>query len=47
LPVPASALTYAVEFKYSNDSTRFVATMSNITIVISIIILYFFANFIL
>jgi malate permease and related proteins len=47
LPVPASALTYAVEFKYSNDSTRFVATMSNITIVISIIILYIFANFIL
>jgi len=47
LPVPASALTYAVEFKYSNDSTRFVATMSNLTIVISIIILYIFANFIL
>jgi malate permease and related proteins len=47
LPVAASALTFAVEFKYSTNSTRFIATMSNITIVISIIILYIFANFIL
>jgi malate permease and related proteins len=47
LPVAASALTFAVEFKYSTNSTRFIATMSNITIVISIVILYIFANFIL
>jgi malate permease and related proteins len=47
LPVAASALTFAVEFKYSTNSTRFIATMSNITILISIIILYIFANFIL
>jgi malate permease and related proteins len=47
LPVAASALTFAVEFKYSTDSTRFIATMSNITIIISIVILYIFANFIL
>lgn len=47
LPVAASALTFAVEFKYSTNSTRFIATMSNITIIISIVILYIFANFIL
>lgn len=47
LPVAASALTFAVEFKYSTNSTRFIATMSNITIFISIVILYIFANFIL
>ncbi|NWQ40513.1 AEC family transporter [Bacillus sp. EB106-08-02-XG196] len=47
LPVAASALTFAVEFKYSTDSTRFIATMSNITIIISIVILYIFSNFIL
>jgi malate permease and related proteins len=46
LPVAASALTFAVEFKYSTDSTRFIATMSNITILVSIVILYIFANFI-
>jgi malate permease and related proteins len=46
LPVAASALTFAVEFKYSTNSTRFIATMSNITILISIVILYIFANFI-
>jgi malate permease and related proteins len=47
LPVAASALTFAVEFKYSTNSTRFIATMSNITILVSIVILYIFANFIL
>jgi malate permease and related proteins len=47
LPVAASALTFAVEFKYSTTSTRFIATMSNITILISIVILFIFANFIL
>jgi malate permease and related proteins len=47
LPVAASSLTFAVEFKYSTDSTRFIATMSNITILVSIVILYIFANFIL
>jgi malate permease and related proteins len=46
LPVAASALTFAVEFKYSTNSTRFIATMSNITILVSIVILYSFANFI-
>ncbi|EKN71303.1 auxin efflux carrier (AEC) family transporter [Neobacillus bataviensis LMG 21833] len=47
LPVAASALTFAVEFKYSTSSTRLIATISNITILISIVILYIFANFIL
>jgi malate permease and related proteins len=47
LPVAASALTFAVEFRYSSTITRFIATMSNITILVSIVILYFFANFIL
>ena len=47
LPVAASALTFAVEFKYSTSSTRLIATISNITILISIAILYIFANFIL
>jgi predicted permease len=47
LPVAASALTFAVEFKYSTSSTRLIATISNITILISIAILYTFANFIL
>lgn len=46
LPVAASALTFAVEFKYSTNSTRFIATISNITILVSIVILYIFANFI-
>lgn len=46
LPVAASALTFAVEFRYSSTSTRFIATMSNITILVSIVILYIFANFI-
>ncbi|KHF41713.1 AEC family transporter [Halalkalibacter okhensis] len=45
LPVAASALVFAVEFKYS--TTRLVATISNITIVISMVILYVFANFII
>ena len=47
LPVAASALTFAVEFKYNITSIRFIATMSNITMLVSIVILYLFANFIL
>jgi malate permease and related proteins len=47
LPVAASALTFAVEFKYSTTSTRIIATISNITILISIVILYIFANFVI
>jgi malate permease and related proteins len=47
LPVAASALTFAVEFKYCTNSTRIIATISNITILISIVILYIFANFVL
>ncbi|WP_227937547.1 AEC family transporter [Alkalihalobacillus deserti] len=47
LPVAASALVFAVEFKYSTSATRLIATISNITILISIVILYIFANFIL
>ena len=46
LPLAASSITYSVEFKYSMESTRLIATISNITIVISIVILYIFANFI-
>ncbi len=44
LPCAASALMFAVEFKYS--TTSLIATISNITILISIAILYIFANFI-
>ena len=44
LPCAASALTFAVEFNYS--TTRLIAVISNITILISIVILYIFANFI-
>lgn len=46
LPAATSALTFAVEFKYSIQSMRLMATLSNITIVVSIVILYIFANFI-
>ncbi|HZG71334.1 MAG TPA: AEC family transporter [Chondromyces sp.] len=44
LPVAASALTFAIEFKYSTSAVRLIATISNITILISIVILYVFAN---
>ena len=37
---------FAVEFKYSTEATRLIATTANITIIISIVMLYFFANFI-
>ncbi|QGQ45341.1 AEC family transporter [Metabacillus sediminilitoris] len=47
LPVAASPLPFAVEFKYSTSSIRLIATISNITILMSIVILYIFANFIL
>ncbi|KMY50720.1 AEC family transporter [Peribacillus loiseleuriae] len=45
LPVGLSVLPFAHEFKYSTH--RLIGTLSNICIVISIIILYLFANFIL
>ncbi|KKK39849.1 malonate transporter [Mesobacillus campisalis] len=45
LPCAASALTFAVEFKYR--TTSLIATISNITIIISMVILYIFANFII
>jgi malate permease and related proteins len=44
LPIASSAITYAVEFKYGLDSIRLIATTSNITVLISIIILYFFGS---
>lgn len=44
LPIASSAITYAVEFKYSLDSIRLIATTSNITVLVSIIILYFFGS---
>ena len=47
LPAATSALTFAVEFRYSIQSMRLMATLSNITIFVSIIILYIFANFII
>ncbi|WP_068676721.1 AEC family transporter [Oceanobacillus sp. Castelsardo] len=46
LPIASSAITYAVEFKYSMDSIRLIATTSNITVLVSMVILYVFANFI-
>ncbi|MFJ5621274.1 AEC family transporter [Peribacillus loiseleuriae] len=45
LPVGLSVLPFAHEFKYPTH--RLIGTLSNICIVISIIILYLFANFIL
>lgn len=47
LPVATSSLAFAVEFKYSTEATRLIATTANITIIISIVMLYFFANFII
>ncbi|MFC3038834.1 AEC family transporter [Virgibacillus xinjiangensis] len=46
LPAATSAITFAVEFKYSTNSIRLMANITNTTIFISIIILYVFANFI-
>jgi predicted permease len=43
LPCASSALTFAVEFKY--NTARLIATITNITILISIVLLYVFANF--
>lgn len=45
LPIGASILPFALEFKYS--TTRFIGTLTNVTIIISMLILYLFANFIL
>ncbi|WP_449536533.1 AEC family transporter [Ferdinandcohnia sp. Marseille-Q9671] len=45
LPVAASAVTFAIEFKYSTENVRLIATTSNITILVSIVILYLAANF--
>ncbi|MFC2946885.1 AEC family transporter [Virgibacillus sediminis] len=44
LPAATSAITFAVEFKYSTDSIRLMANITNITILVSIIFLYIFAN---
>ena len=44
LPCAASAVTFAVELKYR--TVNLIATISNITILISIVILYIFANFV-
>ncbi|MDR4888552.1 AEC family transporter [Fredinandcohnia sp. QZ13] len=46
LPVASSSIPFAVEFKYSNESIRLIANATNITILVSIVILYAFANFI-
>ncbi|MBS4207566.1 AEC family transporter [Bacillus sp. FJAT-50079] len=43
LPVGLSGLPFAVEFKY--DTLRLVGIISNVTIVVSMIILYLFAQF--
>ncbi|WP_053362704.1 AEC family transporter [Bacillus sp. FJAT-27251] len=45
LPCAASALTFAVEFKYR--TTSLIAMISNITIIVSMVILYIFANFVI
>lgn len=47
LAAAASTLAFAVEFNYRMDSARLIATISNVSILIGIIILYIFANFIL
>jgi len=46
LPVASSVIPFAVEFKYSNESIRLIATITNITILVSIVILYVFAHLI-
>ncbi len=46
LPVAASAIPFAVEFKYSNENIRLIATATNITIMVSIVLLYVVANLI-
>lgn len=45
LPIGLAVIPYAVEFKYK--TTLLIGTISNICIVISIVLLYVFANFIL
>ncbi|MFK4997970.1 hypothetical protein ACI2OX_12745 [Bacillus sp. N9] len=45
LPVGLSGLPFAVEFKY--DTLRLVGILSNVTIVVSMIILYLFARFLI
>ena len=45
LPVGLAVIPYANEFKYK--TTRLIGTISNLSILISIIIIYVFANFIL
>lgn len=47
LPAASSSLVFAVEFKYSIQSIRLMAMISNIMIIISIIIFYVFANFVM
>lgn len=45
LPIGLAVIPYAVEFKYK--TTLLIGTISNICIVVSIVLLYVFANFIL
>ncbi|WP_156291313.1 AEC family transporter [Oceanobacillus salinisoli] len=47
LPAATAVVAFAVEFKYSSTAIRLIATISNISILIGIIILYLFANFII
>lgn len=42
LPAAASSLTFAIEFKYSDHAKRLMATISNISILVSIITFYLF-----
>lgn len=46
LPAAAAAVPFAVEFKYSSESVRLMATITNITMIISMVILYAFARII-
>lgn len=46
LPAAAVVIPFAVEFNYSNDSIRIIASVTNISIFIGIFILFLFANFI-
>ncbi|WP_453995742.1 AEC family transporter [Bacillus nitroreducens] len=46
LPVASSPIPFAIEFKYSNESIRLIATVTNITILVGLVVLAVIGNFI-
>ncbi|MEH7387073.1 hypothetical protein V7147_16920 [Bacillus sp. JJ1521] len=46
LPVASVTIPFALEFKYNNESIRLIAMCTNITVLVSIVILYVVGNMI-